>query len=84
MGRASKETPVMEIMTSPVTYVSPACTVDEAMALMTEKRIRHLPVVDGEQVTGVVSIGDLVKHIIDEQAATIGHLNAYITGLYPR
>ena len=53
-----------------------ACTVDEAMALMTEKRIRHLPVVDSERVIGVVSIGDPVKHIIDEQAATIGHLHA--------
>jgi CBS domain-containing protein len=83
-GRISKETYIKEIMTSPVTYVSPACTADEAMALMTEKRIRHLPVVDGERVVGVVSIGDLVKYIIDEQAATIGHLHAYITGQYPR
>ena len=83
-GRHSKEALIREIMTSPVTYISPACTVDEAMALMTEKRIRHLPVVDGERVVGVVSIGDLVKHIIDEQAATIGHLHAYITGQYPR
>jgi len=83
-GRHSKESLIREIMTSPVTYISPSCTVDEAMALMTEKRIRHLPVVDGERVVGVVSIGDLVKHIIDEQAATIGHLHAYITGQYPR
>jgi CBS domain-containing protein len=83
-GRISKETSIKEIMTTPVTYVSPPCSVDEAMALMTEKRIRHLPVVDGERVVGVVSIGDLVKHIIDEQAATIGHLHAYITGQYPR
>ena len=83
-GRHSKESLIREIMTSPVTYISPSCTVDEAMALMTEKRIRHLPVVDGERVVGVVSIGDLVKHIIDEQAATISHLHAYITGQYPR
>jgi CBS domain-containing protein len=83
-GRHSRETLIKEIMTSPVTYVSPACTVDEAMAIITEKRIRHLPVVEEERVVGVLSIGDLVKHIIDEQAATIDHLHAYITGQYPR
>jgi CBS domain-containing protein len=83
-GRHSKDTLIREIMTSPVTYVSPACTIDEAMDIMTHQRIRHLPVVEDERVIGVLSIGDLVKHIIDDQAATIGHLHAYITGQYPR
>jgi CBS domain-containing protein len=83
-GRHSKETRIKEIMTSPVTYISPVCTIDEAMAIMTKQRIRHLPVVEEERVIGIVSIGDVVKHIIDEQAATIGHLHAYITGQYPR
>lgn len=82
-GKSSRETPIKEIMSSPVIFVTPACRVDEAMALMTERRIRHLPIVEHGQVIGVVSIGDLVKFLVNEQAATISQLHAYITGRYP-
>ena len=82
-GKSSRHTQVREIMASPVLFVTPDCTVDEAMCIVTEKRIRHLPVLDGKGVIGVVSIGDLVRSIIEEQAATIEHLHAYIAGKYP-
>jgi CBS domain-containing protein len=78
-GRASKTTPVSEIMTSRVIYAQPDQNVEECMALMTEKRIRHLPVMDRDQLVGIISIGDLVKSIIVEQKFIIEQLEKYIT-----
>jgi CBS domain-containing protein len=81
--RSSKQTLVREIMTNPVITVAPSHNVEDCMRTMTENRIRHLPVVDRDQVVGIVSIGDLVNWIITAREATIGHLQSYIEGNYP-
>lgn len=79
-GRASREIPVGEIMTPNPFTVGPDQTVQECMALMTEKHVRHLPVIDEGRLVGIISIGDVVKEIIAEQSAVIDHLTGYITG----
>jgi CBS domain-containing protein len=80
MGRSSKETPVRDVMTRPVLYVGPQQSTEECMALMTEKRLRHLPVLEDGKVIGLISIGDLVKDIISEQIFVIEQLQYYISG----
>ena len=79
-GRNSHDTAVAMIMSSPVVCVGPHDSVAECMSIMTEKHIRHLPVIDGERVVGVVSIGDLVKELIEEQKQEISLLQQYIAG----
>lgn len=79
-GKSSKDTPVHDIMTRKVLYVKPQQTVEECMALMSEKHVRHMPVLDGEQMIGLVSIGDIVKSVISEQQFLISHLENYIRG----
>ena len=80
-GRSSPHTAVSEIMTSPVVAVSPDHTVGDCMQIITEHRIRHLPVLERERLVGMISIGDLVNSIISAQHETIRHLEAYITGM---
>lgn len=80
MSRSSKDTPLRDIMSSPVMYVRPDQTSDECMALMTENRLRHLPVMDDGRLIGLVSIGDLVKATISEQQFIIEQLEHYISG----
>jgi CBS domain-containing protein len=77
-GRSSKDTEVREIMTTHVVCARPEQTVEQCMALMTEKRVRHLPIMDGERLVGIVSIGDLVRAIIAEQRFIIEQLEHYI------
>jgi CBS domain-containing protein len=80
LGRKSRETKVREIMATKVACVGPDQTVQDCMSIMTEMRVRHLPVMDGETLAGLVSIGDLVKAIIEEQEVLIEHLVRYING----
>ena len=82
-GKTSRDSLVHEIMSAPVMTISPDETVEECMRIMTRNRIRHLPVLDGGSVAGVVSIGDLVNAIISAQAETIHQLSNYIAGQYP-
>ena len=79
-GRSSSDTPVRDIMTTPVITVLPDCTVEEAMRVMTTHRVRHLPVAASGRVLGVISIGDLVSSIIDDQKHLIDELQHYIQG----
>jgi len=81
-GKSSRETKVREILTPPIT-ATPSHTVEECMKLMTSNRVRHLPILDGSKVVGLVSIGDLVNWIISAQSSTIYQLESYITGHYP-
>jgi len=81
-GKSSKETRVEEIMSKDLTVTHAHEGVDKCLGLMTDQHIRHLPVVEGAKVVGVVSIGDLVKHVISCQSATIAHLESYISGGY--
>jgi len=79
-GRTSPQTPVCAVMETDMVCACPTQTIDDCMKLMTECRVRHMPVLDGDEVIGIVSIGDVVKGIIDEQQCTIGHLESYIHG----
>lgn len=82
-GRTSKTTQVGEIMTTQIVVAKPDTTVEEAMAIMTDRRIRHLPVVDKGKIAGLVSIGDLVKQISQDRKFEVQYLTDYITGRYP-
>lgn len=82
-GRMSKQTPVKTIMTRDVFCVTPEETLENCMAIMTSKKIRHLPVMNKDTVVGVISIGDLVKAMIDKQQVEIKNLKHYIAGTYP-
>jgi CBS domain-containing protein len=78
-----KRTTVREVMTERLVCLDPERTVQECMAIMTQERIRHLPVLDGRKLAGMVSIGDLVKHLSDEREVEVRYLTDYITGKYP-
>lgn len=82
-GKQSRETKVREIVSSPVISVTPDHSVEDCMRLMTDQRVRHLPVLDGEKMLGIVSIGDLVNWIITAQSAAIQQLQTYISGGHP-
>jgi CBS domain-containing protein len=79
-GKSSRDTPVSEVMSAPVVTVGPDQSIEECMSLMTEKRTRHLPVLENEKLIGLISIGDVVKAVILDREAVIGQLEGYITG----
>ena len=81
-GRSSSETRVAEVMSSPLFMTSPDDSTRSAMETMTEKRCRHLPVMEGDQMVGIVSLGDLVKHLLSEKEAEVEQLSSYISGSY--
>ena len=81
-GKSSKQTPVKEILSNQIIHVTPAHTVEDCLRLMTDHRIRHLPVIEADKILGVVSIGDLVNWVISAQTSTIHQLETYISG-YP-
>lgn len=82
-GRTSKTTPVKDVMTRELVCVDPNYSIQECMAVMTERKFRHLPVIDNGRLAGIVSIGDLVKAISDDAQARVHYLTDYITGKYP-
>lgn len=82
-GRTARTTPVRELMTPKVIYVTPECSLEEVAAIMTEKRIRHIPVLEGVDLKGMVSIGDVVKQISRDQRVQINYLQEYIADTYP-
>jgi CBS domain-containing protein len=79
-GKASKDTPIRDVMTARVVFVRPEQNIEECMALMTDKHVRHLPVLDGDTLVGLVSIGDVVKAVISEKEFLIAQLEHYISG----
>jgi len=79
-GKSSKDTPIQELMTSNLITVTPETSVDDCMRVMTGRKIRHLPVLDNDELVGLVSIGDVVRFVIEEQKSIIEHLEHYITG----
>ena len=82
-GKHSRETRVRDVMTAQVLFVTPTQSIDDCMRLMTSRRVRHLPVLEGENVVGIISMGDLVNWIIASHEQTIQHLQNYIAGSYP-
>jgi CBS domain-containing protein len=79
-GKSSKDTPIKDLMTSNLVTVSPDTSIDDCMRVMTGRKIRHLPVLDNGNLVGVISIGDVVHYVIEEQKSIIEHLEHYITG----
>jgi CBS domain-containing protein len=82
-GRSSRQTPIHEIMTRKVVYGEPDCTAEQALNIMTQQRFRHLPILDNEELAGIVSIGDCVKAVIKQQQVELNYLKEYIADSYP-
>ena len=82
-GRTSRETPIHEVMTTDVIFVNPTYTVGQCMSIMSEKKLRHLPVVDAGALVGLISIGDCVKRVSKDAQAQVHYLTEYVTGKYP-